>query len=198
MHHEALTKEGKRLFPRLNRFTDFYLAGGTALALQIGHRVSVDFDLFSAKPLEKSLLPKIKRIFADELAAVLVNNPGELTLTVAGVKCTFLNYPFPILEPLVTVNELSLLSPAEIAATKAYSVGRRGEYKDYIDLYFLLNGKYTSLDKIIDLANRKYGAEFNDRLFLEQLLYLDDVEEMEIVMIERPLPSKKELLDFFL
>ena len=64
MHSEALTEEGLRLFPALTAFDDFYLAGGTALALQIGHRLSVDFDLFCEGPIDRTLLSKVKKVFA--------------------------------------------------------------------------------------------------------------------------------------
>ena len=64
MHLEALTEIGSKLFPKLSQFGSFYMVGGTALALQIGHRISVDFDMFNDEELPKSLLPKVKRIFS--------------------------------------------------------------------------------------------------------------------------------------
>ena len=66
MHREVLTKRAIELFGSLNRFPGFYLAGGTALALQIGHCVSLDYDLFSDKDIERSLLPRGQRVFSDE------------------------------------------------------------------------------------------------------------------------------------
>jgi hypothetical protein len=81
MHHEVLTKRAAELFKSLSLFPGFYLAGGTALALQIGHRVSVDFDLFSDKDIERSLLPRVQRAFSDAASiAPLINNTDELTL----------------------------------------------------------------------------------------------------------------------
>ncbi len=85
----------------------------------------------------------------------------------------------------------------EILASKAYSVGRRGVYKDYVDLYVGLKENLTSLAEIIEMAKEKYSEAFNDRLFLEQLLYLDDIEEIEIIMLNSQKPTKEELLDFF-
>ena len=99
--------------------------------------------------------------------------------------------------PLETDKQISILSAKEILASKAYSIGRRGIYKDYVDLYVGLNENIASLSEILDIAKKKYSSAFNDRLFLEQLIYLDDVEEMEIIMINRPLPPKKELVNFF-
>lgn len=93
MHSEALTDEGKTIFRHLGKFEGFYLAGGTALALQIGHRLSVDFDLFSPEEIVSTLLVKVKRIFERVSVAPSVNDPGELTVFADGVKVTFLHYP---------------------------------------------------------------------------------------------------------
>src|ERR1700722_15939243 len=98
MHPEVLTRPAAALFPTLSRFPGFYLAGGTALALQIGHRISVDFDLFCDDAIDRALLQRVRRIFADADIAVLVNNADELTMLVNGVKITFLTYPFPVRE----------------------------------------------------------------------------------------------------
>lgn len=196
MHPEALTEEGRKLFPSLSKFDGFYLAGGTALALQIGHRVSVDFDLFAAEPINKTLLAKIKRAFPTASVSPLVNNPDELSVYISGVKFTFLHYPFSVLEPLVKYNNLNLLSPLELAATKAYTIGRRGDYKDYVDMYFYLTSVENNLSRVIGLANRKYDNEFNDRLFLEQLVFLDDITETKLQFL-KPAPNKRAISSFF-
>jgi hypothetical protein len=87
MHREVLTRRAAELFGSLSRFTGFYLAGGTALALQIGHRVSVDFDLFSDNDIERSLLPRVQRAFSDAASiAPLINNSGELTVLVDDIR----------------------------------------------------------------------------------------------------------------
>jgi hypothetical protein len=196
MHKEVLTKEGARLFPALAAFSAFYLAGGTALALQIGHRVSVDFDFFSPEPIPRNLLNTVKRVFEGSALQVLINNTDELTVLVDGVKVTFLSYPFTILSPLVTLGALRLLSVAEIGTTKAYTVGRRGTYKDYVDLYFILKDGHSSLRDLVRSAERKFGGEFNSRLFLEQLLFMDDLTDYQIDLIGAPVAAS-EILDFF-
>ena len=170
MYLEALNPKGKIIFKKLCAFSDFYLAGGTALALQIGHRISVDFDFFSEIEIKSSLLSKIKQVFIDNEVVVSVNDSGELTVFIDGIKVTFLYYPFPLLLPLVVHENISLLSTKEIAATKLYTIGRRGSYKDYIDLYFILVGKHASLEEIIALAKKKYRSYFNERQSLEQLI----------------------------
>lgn len=198
MHKEVLTKEALRLFPGLSAFKDtFYLAGGTGLALQIGHRISVDFDLFSNTPIKRTLLDKVEATFSKETREVIVSNRGELSMLIAGVKFTFLQYPFPTLLPLSLSGPIPTLSTKEILAAKAYTIGRRGEFKDYVDLYVGLSKGHASLADLINLAQRKYGDAFNDRLFLEQLVYLDDIETIDIKMTVGRAPTKGELLDYF-
>jgi len=196
MNLEVLTEAGKDIFPLLGKFEDFYLAGGTALALQIGHRISVDFDLFSEKEISKNLLAKVKRIFENKTIIPSVNNPDELTVFLNGVKTTFLRYPFPVKNKLIDCNGIKLLDAKEIASTKAYTIGRRGTIKDYVDLYFVLSERISFLDEIMETAKSKFGNEFNDRLFLEQLVYFNDIEETNILFLKKPV-SKKELEEFF-
>jgi Nucleotidyl transferase AbiEii toxin, Type IV TA system len=112
-----------------------------------------------------------------------LNTGGELTIHISGVKVTFLHYPFPPLLPLLGTEPVPLLSTKEILASKAYTIGRRGEFKDYVDLYAGLRGNHSSLSEMIVLARKKYGDAFNDRLFLEQLVYLDDIPDYPIVFI---------------
>ncbi len=197
MHLEALNDSGKKIFPLLHRFGDFYLAGGTALALQIGHRMSVDFDLFSQKEISKNLLSSVRKVFQDNSIAVSVNNSEELTLFIDEVKVTFLIYPFPILLDFIVLEEMPILGIKELAATKAYTIGRRGSYKDYVDLYFVLNEKMLILEEILELAKKKYDKEFNGRLFLEQMAYLDDIEDTEIVLLRGGHLNKILLGSFF-
>ncbi len=196
MHLEVLGDKQKKVFSQLKQFERFYLAGGTALALQIGHRVSVDFDLFSEKDIEKDLLRAVKKAFASETAIASVNNPDELTVFIDDAKVTFLKYPFPVLLDFTKYEGISFLSPKEIAVTKAYTIGRRGSYKDYVDMFFVVSEGYVSLDEIITLAEKKYGTEFHARLFLEQLVYLDDIDDIEIMFLKKPV-GKKEIQQFF-
>lgn len=92
---------------------------------------------------------------------------------------------------------LSILSPRELLVTKAYTIGRRGSLKDYIDFWVGIETGVTTLDEVLRLAGQKYGEVFNDRLFLEQLLYLDDVADETLLLLGRMQPTKKELQDFF-
>jgi hypothetical protein len=195
MHREVLTDQTAALFPLLGRFGGFYLAGGTALALQLGHRLSVDFDMFSDDAIDRGLLARVRRVF-DADVAPLVNNADELTVLIDGVKTTFLHYPFPALEPLVLYDGVPLLSVREIAATKAYTIGRRGSFKDYVDLYFVLADHHARLPQIIADAEIKFGTDFNARLFLEQLLYHADLDDTEVQFLN-PAVSFDDMATFF-
>jgi hypothetical protein len=196
MHPEVLTKPAAELFGSLSNFPGFYLAGGTALALQLGHRVSIDFDLFSDNDIEQALLRRVRQEFHHAAVSPLVNNADELTVTVNNVKLTFLKYPFPLRDAFVIYQDVAMLSIREIAATKAYTIGRRGSYKDYIDLYFVVAEHHATLTDIIERANEKYGDEFNSRLFLEQLVFIDDIDDTEIKFL-KPSISPDEVIAFF-
>ena len=132
------------------------LVGGTALALQYGHRSSVDLDLFG-------------RVEAttEELSHVL-SQMGDVTLfgqskmikgfAVDGVRIDIVNYSYPWLEAAVTEDGLRLASPADIAAMKIYAIENRGSRKDFIDMYFLL--KHYSLEEILSFSNNNRQKHF--------------------------------------
>lgn len=196
MYPEALNNKGKEIFAKLANFPAFYLAGGTALALQLGHRISVDFDLFSEKKIPENLLDKVEKVFAGCSISVSVNNPHELTVFVDEIKITFLRYPFKILLDFVNYEGVNLFNTKEIAVAKAYAIGRRGAFKDYVDIYFVFLKKSATLDEIIQIAEKKYKNEFNSRLFLEQLVYLEDIEDTEIIFLKEKI-DKKSIKKFF-
>jgi predicted nucleotidyltransferase component of viral defense system len=116
----------------------------------------------------------------------VINNPDELTAFIDQVKMTFLSYPFPLVDPLVSADGLRMLSIKEIGATKAYTIGRRGTYKDYVDLYFIISEHHASLHEVIVMAERKFQQKFNSRLFTEQLLFMDDVRDYRIDFLKLP------------
>lgn len=93
--------------------------------------------------------------------------------------------------------QVILLSLVELAATKAYTVGRRGEGKDYIDLFYLLKDKHVDLETLLKLASNKYQTDFNDRLFLEQLLYLEDINLAAVILLNDKDLKKEQLNSFF-
>ena len=196
MHFEVLGEQNKQIFTRLSALPNFYLAGGTALALQIGHRVSVDFDLFNDIAISPQLFDSVSQVFHGLSLQPVVNNSGELTMLANGIKVTFLHYPFPVVQDLINYEGLKLLAVTEIAATKAYTIGRRGSFKDYVDLYFILRQKHCQLTDIISIACEKYKQALNSRLFLEQLVYLKDVPEDKLIFLKESI-SREQIQIFF-
>lgn len=196
MHQEVLTSELKNLWPKLKNFPDFTLVGGTALALQIGHRISVDFNLFTRKELPPALRQHISRTFRESPVKIVFRSKNQINARIDGATMTFFSYPFAVFQHRLGWQGIKLLPISTIAVMKAYALGRRATYKDYIDLYFILREKHASLTAIIRTAKRIYGDEFGVRLFLEQLVYLKDLREEEIRFLKKPL-AKAEIEKFF-
>ena len=194
MHPEALDNNTTAVWEKCAFLPDFYLAGGTALALQIGHRKSVDLDFFSSDPVKKTLLKILEEKFAT--VAPLVNSRDELTVLLDGIKVTFLYYPFVLLYPTLPTAVVPLASVKDIASMKAYALGRRQSLKDYIDLYTIFSLGFIPFSDVLRDSQQKYGDAFNDRLFSEQLLYTDDLEDESIDWLTEP-KTKEEVKDFF-
>ncbi|MEK7172554.1 MAG: nucleotidyl transferase AbiEii/AbiGii toxin family protein, partial [Patescibacteria group bacterium] len=135
MRLEAIKLEQQKILKELYRFKDFYLVGGTGLALQIGHRVSIDFDLFTEKGLPSNLLSQVKKTFPKAKIAIVLKRPEQFSVTVDGIKIDFVKEQPLLLDPIVFQN-LKIANVAEIAAMKAHTLGFRGKLKDYVDLYF--------------------------------------------------------------
>lgn len=180
MHEKALTKQAAILFPHFAKFKGFYLVGGTALALQIGHRLSVDFDFFSSDELTSNLLQRIKRVFHASTISVTYRAPEQLNVLIDNIQTTFFRYPYPVLNPFTRYQDVSLASIREIAAMKAFAVGKRLSYKDYVDWYFLLKEGYVKIEEMLPFCQKKFENDFNDRLFLGQLVSLQDIPTQKI------------------
>lgn len=136
LHLDILDDTRKDLLGTLFPFAkEFVLGGKTALALQLNHRKSYDFDFFSSSEIKKTLLKRISQIVSIE--NVSINSIDELTFfTKNNIKVTFLHYPFPDRYPIESFNTgLQIFSVQDIAIKKAYTIGRRGEYRDYFDIY---------------------------------------------------------------
>jgi hypothetical protein len=199
IHLEILSDRQRALLDKLALLVkDYTLSGGTALAMQLTHRRSYDFDFFSAKPLTRGLLAKLTRVIAVKQKSV--DSADELTVfSSSEIKVTFLHYPFANLYPLVRAESgLSLYGFGDIAVQKAYTIGRRGEYRDYFDLYCIIKGGYLSLKEIIAGAQKVYGGIFNDKIFLEQLVYYGDIRDFAIETIgKEAVDSPAKVKQFF-
>lgn len=179
MHDNIFTPEQHRLLPMLADFSkDFGLIGGTAIALQLGHRRSIDFDLVTFSNLRTEYIRKrVRENYT--INSTLVDEQDELTLVVDQVKITFLHYPFRINFEEAFQDFLQMPSLLSLASMKAFTLGRRAKWKDYVDLYFIIN-KYSFKD-VIQKAREIYGNEFNEKLFREQLAYFADIDYSETI-----------------
>ncbi|MDZ7587415.1 MAG: nucleotidyl transferase AbiEii/AbiGii toxin family protein [Patescibacteria group bacterium] len=176
---KILTKNQQELLPLISQFcSQFYLVGGTALALQLKHRRSIDFDLFTNKDfINDRILKKIKQFYPIE--QTFINSRGELTIKVHAVKMTWYNFPFAMPHEIKWENIIAMPDVETIAAMKVYALGQRAKWKDYVDLYFVFQ-KY-SLAKIINRANQLFPHQINERLLREQLNYFADIDYSEAV-----------------
>lgn len=191
-----LKPEQRKIFEKLSHFSDCYLVGGTALALQLGHRVSEDFDFFRNKELDKSFISKVYKVFKGYDIKVSFRHPEQINLTIDSVKFNFVRYRYPLIFGLKKFKNINLASPQEIALMKAFTLGLRITLKDYVDLYFILKKRIISLREIIKGCEKKYKKEFNGRLFLEQLISVEEAEEVKIEFLGQSV-SRKEMQEFF-
>lgn len=199
LHKDILDKKRQDLLQNLLPFIKgFVLGGGTALALQLAHRLSFDFDFFTFSSIPKKLLEKLSKTI--EISNIVVDTSDELTFfTKDNIKVTFLLYPFESYsKPVADENGLLLFPVQEIALQKAYVIGRRGEYRDYFDLYTILKNDFIDLDRLIEVAKKVYGSVFDEKIFLEQLVYFGDLLNFDIVSIKaQMLPNPKEVKQYF-
>ncbi|MBU4375122.1 nucleotidyl transferase AbiEii/AbiGii toxin family protein [Patescibacteria group bacterium] len=180
MFYNILDKKRLSILPLLNAFKkDFYLAGGTALALQIGHRDSIDFDFFCPKDIDtKKLFNKIKEIFKGRKILKTQEEKNTLSVFIDGnIRLSFLAYKYKLNEKLIDEKNIKLASAADIGCMKLSAIAGRASSKDYIDLYFIL--KIIPLDKLIKKAN-KIMPELDANLILKSLVYFDDIEKEPI------------------
>lgn len=193
MHYDILDETRKGILPLLGKFGDhFYLAGGTGLALQLGHRDSFDFDFFCQEDFDTvDLSQKVESVFAGSEIQKIQEAPGTLTVIIdKEVQISFLNYPYKLLEALIETEHLRLASIADIAAMKVSAIISRASKKDYVDLYFILDR--LSFDEILSATQKKLPS-LDENLIRKSLVYFDDVRDEGILYkIDSP-PSWEEV-----
>lgn len=177
MHPKVLGAESWGIVRELVRAgvtAGWTLAGGTALALQLGHRVSEDLDFFHAGPFETEEL-------AGELARVRPlriqsRSAGTLHATLSGLRVSFLSAQAPLLFPGTAYRGIVVADPRDIAVMKVVAIGGRGSRKDFVDLFFYL-GTGGSLEDVFELVRRRFAAiDFNEYHLLRSLVYFEDAE----------------------
>lgn len=177
MYAKSIDEKTKRVLEKIKKkefLKNFYLAGGTALAIQLGHRKSIDLDFFSQKSFpifrmekELSLIGKyvLEKKDEDTLDGLLDN-----------VKISFFRYDYKQLYPFVEFEGIKIADEQDIACMKIDAISSRGSKKDFIDLYFLLE-KYNLSELIIFFEQKYSDIKFNKMHIFKSLIYFDDAED---------------------
>ena len=180
MHFEILTAQQRELLPFIASFRrSFYLVGGTAIAMHIGYRRSIDFDLFTFKKMNRSRI-KQKVFELPYRKQTIFDDIDQVHFLINDVKTTFFYYPYPVEHCEMLRNVISMPSLLSLSAMKAFALGRRAKWKDYVDLYFILKD-YFSIKDISTKAEQIFGQLFSEKLFREQLAFHKDIDYSEPV-----------------
>src|SRR3989338_5399705 len=178
MHKEILSPEQSALLNIVKLFSkEFGLVGGTAIALHLGHRESLDYDLFTFDEfINQKIRRKISRVA--KIDAILRDETGQFTLVINGVRFTFFQFPYKINYSESFGDIVKLPDILTLAAMKAFALGRRAKWKDYVDLYFILKAHHT-VSEITMKGVEIFGNEFNEKIFRTQLAYFNDIDYSE-------------------
>jgi len=181
IYPEALPKKLQAVLEILKNlpiWEDFYLAGGSGLALQINHRISVDFDLFSATnklgPTERG---QIRNMFINSGNTIIRASKDEtLEIIFNGVRLSFFHYDYPLIALLVRFNSIKIASIADIGPMKFASIVGRGSKRDFVDIFFIVR-EYIPLSELISMAEKKFHQiqGFSVQA-LHALVYFEDAE----------------------
>jgi len=187
LHTDVLPRIQRQLFERLARqpwLQPFYLAGGTALALHIGHRRSIDFDFFSPREFSaRSIREQLAALGSYEL---FTEERHTMHGALNGVKVSFFAYPYPLLHVCSVHHVLSIASLRDIALMKLSAISGRGSRKDFVDLAFLLD--HFTLRNLLRSYPRKFGkAVANPYHLLKSLVYFADAEQEPMPCMIQPL-----------
>ena len=197
MHIQIFNTNQIQLLPLVKQFKrEFYMVGGTAIALHIGHRRSIDFDMFKFSPIKpKSIIQTISDF--EYRYTVTRRVTEQLNVNINDVKFTFFQYPFKINPTENLADVLRLPKLIDLAAMKAYALGRRSKWKDYVDIYFILK-EHFSIKQISERTSILFGQLFSEKLFRAQLSYFDDIDYSEPVeYIVQPV-SENEIKSFLI
>jgi len=175
-HREVLDEAAEQTLEELLRaraLEFFYLAGGTGLALYLGHRRSADLDFFKTEAFdEEALLQRLQRIPG---LALVAKGPATLHTMIRGTKTSFLGYDYPILYPLVSFHGIQVADPRDIAGMKISAVASRGSRRDFVDLYAV--SQKHGLEKLLETFRKKFAkVNYSMVHVLKSLTYFEDAE----------------------
>ena len=173
---EVLNHDQQQILPNFEflKAYKFYLAGGTALALQIRHRTSVDFDFYTDKEFNpQTVYKQFQKQNNKKILLSSVNEDNTLILEINNISVSLFNYPYILARGLLESRYIDLASLEDIAAMKMIAIIQRGAKRDFIDMYFLI--RKLGLEKIFKISKEKYPG-FNEYLALQSLTYFEDAE----------------------
>jgi hypothetical protein len=178
---DTLSSEARQLLTRLARepqVRSFYLAGGSAAALHLGHRISVDLDFFTEQDdYQAELL--IQRLQAVGLLEIQQQSRGTLNARLAGVRISFFVYPYPLLAEMMELDGIRVAGLLDIALMKLATISQRGAKRDFVDLYFICHSGYTLDDLLRRVAEKYPTVSYPSYHLLRALVYFADAEADE-------------------
>lgn len=152
----------------------FYLAGGTGLALQLGHRLSLDLDFFVEEHFDEDAL--LQRLQALDSFALVSKAPYTIHATIHQTKVSFLGYVYPVLFPTKPFLGVAIADPRDIACMKVSAIASRGTKRDFVDLY--VSAQHDGLKEILHLFDRKFAQTNYSRIHvLKSLTFFADAEK---------------------
>lgn len=153
---------------------DMYLAGGTALALQLGHRTSLDFDFYSKTEFNSEILiSKFQDKFKDNMIVDRIAK-GTIILTINTVSFSLFHYPYKLISNELNLEQTKMASIEDATAMKLIAIAMRGKRRDFIDVYYLL--KKYSLQDLMNFVKEKYPT-FEELMILKGLIFFEDAED---------------------
>lgn len=176
----SLPEATKKAFDYLSKeewIKEWYLAGGTALSLFAGHRISVDLDFFT--PLARfNNNELVKNILFNKNAEIDMNKDDTVYARIFETKISFLSYPlFLPSNSFIQYNKINILDPLDIAVTKIITISQRGKKKDFFDLYWCVKN-IDSLENILNKLPKQYPSVAHDyHHIIKALAYFDDAEK---------------------
>jgi Nucleotidyl transferase AbiEii toxin, Type IV TA system len=181
-HWETVTTEMRELLKWVGQqdfISPFYLAGGTALTLQMGHRKSVDLDFFSqTDEVHERTRQRIIRAIAERDGQVIENVDGNLVLLVDDVRVGFFSYGYKLLEPFEQLENVNVASMLDIGLMKLDAVIGRGSRKDFFDLYVI--AEQYPLEELLQAGARKYPTSRDFALMAVESFILFENAERDV------------------
>ena len=175
------TKNSLALLGESGLLKDAYLAGGTALALHIGHRISIDFDFFTGKEFDQNyFVQKVSELPVDFQSERI--EPGTVLGYLNKTKFSLFFYKYPLLAKTHEFLDLRISDVKDIAPMKLAAISDRGVKRDFIDLYFIVaEKKLFTLQDVFDLYNQKFKVlNQNKAHILKSLIYFDDADKQQM------------------